>query len=116
MGNVTLPTPVFVAGGALSLLAGYLIGSVASPSAPERSTATVVSFDSARSRLCLTGDALDGQDGVDADGELCGTLRRTPDAQVPRKGEKFRFVSVSQSGEDDGKKQQQVVIYGVVVG
>ena len=26
MGNVTLPTPVFLAGGALCLLAGYLVG------------------------------------------------------------------------------------------
>ncbi|GAB3666616.1 hypothetical protein GCM10027596_34430 [Nocardioides korecus] len=116
VGNVTLPTPVFVAGGALCLLAGYLVGTVATPGVPERTTGTVVSFDTSRSRLCLKGDGVQGQEGVDSQGVLCGTLRRTPAARTPRAGEKFRFVSVSQSGEDRGKRQQQVVIYGDVVG
>ena len=31
MGNVTLPTPVFLAGGALCLLAGVMVGSVLGP-------------------------------------------------------------------------------------
>ena len=43
MGNVTLPTPVFVAGGALCLLAGYLVGTVAGPEKPECAIATVAS-------------------------------------------------------------------------
>ena len=116
MGNVTLPTPVFLAGGALCVLAGYLVGTVATPGVPERTTATVVSFSASESRLCLKGDGVAGQEGVDSQGVLCGTLRRTPDARTPRAGERFRFVSVSQSGEDRGKKQQQVVIYGSVVG
>ena len=41
MANVTLPTPVFIAGGALCLVAGYLIGTVAGPDTPQRTTATV---------------------------------------------------------------------------
>lgn len=112
---MTLPTPVFVAGGALCLLAGYLVGSLVGPDTPERTTATVVSFDSAKSRLCLEGEAIQDQEGADAEGELCGTLRRTPNSELPRKGDEFRFVSVRTSGELDGRTEQQVVIYGDVV-
>lgn len=115
MGNVTLPTPVFLAGGALCLVAGYLVGSVVGPDTPDRTTGQVVSFDSSRSRLCLEGDAINDQEGVDADGELCGTLRRTPNSRVPSKGDDFRFVSVRTSGVVNGKTQQQIVIYGDVV-
>ncbi len=116
MGNVTLPTPVFLAGGALCLVAGYLIGSVVGPDTPERTTATVVSFDSTKSRLCLEGAAIKDQEGVDPNGELCGSWRRTPGSQLPGKGDTFRFVSVRTSGEVNGKPEQQVVIYGDVVG
>ena len=115
MGNVTLPTPVFLAGGALCLVAGYLVGSVVAPDTPARTTGQVVSFDSSRSRLCLEGDAIQDQEGVDADGRLCGTLRRTPNAQLPKEGDDFRFVSVRTSGEVNGKSEQQIVIYGDVV-
>ncbi len=115
MGNVTLPTPVFLAGGALCLLAGYLVGSVAGPDTPQRTTAEVVSFDSGSSRLCLKGEAITDQEGVDADGTLCGTLRRTPNAAEPSEGENFRFVSVRTSDEVRGKTRQQIVIYGDVV-
>jgi len=115
VGNVTLPTPVFLAGGALCLVAGYLIGSVTAPDTPDRTTGQVVSFDASESRLCLEGDAIQDQEGADADGKLCGTLRRTPNAQLPRKGDAFRFVSVRTSGKVDGKTEQQVVIYGDVV-
>lgn len=116
MGNVTLPTPVFLAGGALCLLAGYLAGSVTGPSTPARTTATVVSFDSGDARLCLKGEAISDQDGVDDTGTLCGTWRRTPSSALPTKGDEFRFVSIRTKGEVDGKAQQQVVIYGDVVG
>ena len=116
MGNVTLPTPVFLAGGALCLLGGILVGSVVFPNTADRTTATVVSYDTSGAELCLEGDAIKDQDGVDPEGRLCGTLRRTPDSRVPRKGDDFRFVSISTSGEKDGEKQQQVVIYGAVVG
>ena len=115
MGNVTLPTPVFVAGGALCLLAGYLVGSLVGPDTPERTTATVVSFDPDKSRLCLEGEAIEDQEGADPEGQLCGTLRRTPNSGLPREGDEFRFVSVSTSGELDGRTEQQVVIYGDVV-
>jgi len=55
------------------------------------------------------------QEGVDSAGQLCGTLRRTPNSQTPVKGDEFRFVSVRTTGEDDGETKQQVVIYGAVV-
>lgn len=114
--NVTLPTPVFVAGGALCLVAGYLAGSVTGPGTPERTTGTVVSFDRDTSRLCLEGEAIKEQDGVDSQGRLCGTWRRTADAESPTRGDAFRFVSLRTSGEVDGHRHQQVVIYGDVVG
>lgn len=114
--NVTLPTPVFVAGGALCLLAGYLLGSVTGPGTPERTTGTVVSFDGDSSRLCLEGDAITEQDGVDSQGHLCGTWRRTPDAQRPERGDTFRFVSVRTAEDVGGRHRQQVVIYGDVAG
>ncbi len=112
---MTLPTPVFLAGGALCVVAGILVGSVLLPDTPERTTAEVVSFDSSKSTLCLQGDAIQDQEGVDQDGKLCGTLRRTPNAQTPRKGDEFRFVSVRNSREVDGRTDEQIVIYGDVV-
>ncbi len=115
MGNVTLPTPVFLAGGALCVVAGILVGSVLVPDTPARTTAKVVSFDVSNSQLCLEGDAIEDQEGVDSDGRLCGTLRRTPSAEIPRKGDEFRFVSVRTSDEVAGKTEQQIVIYGDVV-
>ena len=115
VGNVTLPTPVFLAGGALCLLAGYLAGSVLSPGTPDPTTATVLSFDSAHSRLCLEGGAVTDQEGA-RNGHLCGTLRRPPGAATPAKGDTFRFVSVVTSGTVHGRDEQQVVLYGSVVG
>jgi hypothetical protein len=115
VGNVTLPTPVFLAGGAMCLVAGYLVGAVAGPDTPERTTATVVSYEPGNQRLCLEGDAIEDQEGVDPEGRLCGTLRRTPNSQTPAEGDEFRFVSVRTTGEDDGETKQQVVIYGAVV-
>ena len=115
MGNVTLPTPVFLAGGALCLVAGYLVGSVLGPDTPERTTATVVSFEPDDAQLCLEGEAIRDQEGVNEAGHLCGTLRRTPNSQVPAKGDDFRFVSLRTSDEVDGKAVQQVVIYGDVL-
>jgi hypothetical protein len=113
--HVTLPTPVFLAGGALCLLAGYLVGSVAGPDTPDRTTATVVSYDPDDQKLCLEGDAIKDQEGVDSQGRLCGTLRRTPNSELPAEGDEFRFVSVRTTGEDAGETKQQVVIYGAVV-
>ncbi len=115
MGNVTLPTPIFLAGGALCVVAGILVGQVFLPDTPQRTTAEVASFDAAQSKLCLQGDAIDGQEGVDPEGRLCGTLRRTPNSRTPQEGDEFRFVSVRNSREVDGKTDQQIVIYGDVV-
>lgn len=114
MGNVTLPTPVFVAGGALCLVAGYLVGSLVAPDTPERTSATVVSYDARDSKLCLKGDAIKDQDGAGSGGKLCGDWRRTPGSVTPVKGDKFRFVSVRTTGELNGKTEHQVVIYGDV--
>lgn len=114
--NVTLPTPVFVAGGALCLVAGYLLGSVTGPGTPERTTGTVVSFNHGTSRLCLEGEAIREQEGVDSQGHLCGTWRRTPDAETPKKGDTFRFVSLRTAEDVNGRRHQQVVIYGDVAG
>jgi hypothetical protein len=115
VGNVTLPTPVFLAGGALCLVVGYLAGTVTGPGTPQRTTAKVVSYDSGTEKLCLKGDAIKDQEGVDSSGRLCGTLRRTPSSEVPAKGDEFRFVSVESSGEVDGKAKPKVIIYGAVV-
>ena len=114
MGNVTLPTPVFLAGGALCLVAGYLVGSVVGPDTPERTTATVVSFEPRKSTLCLEGSGVNDQEGVDGAGKLCGTWRRTSGSATPAAGDTFRFVAVSTSGQVDGQTERQVVIYGDV--
>ena len=45
MGNVNLPTPVALAGGAICLLGGYLVGVLAGPDTASRTTATVASYD-----------------------------------------------------------------------
>jgi hypothetical protein len=115
VGNVTLPTPVFLAGGALCLVAGYLAGAVVGQGTPDRTTGKVVSFETNQSRLCLEGDGVKDQAGVDKDGKLCGTLRRVPNAATPHKGDEFRFFTVRNSGVVNGKAEQQIVIYGDVV-
>jgi hypothetical protein len=114
VGNVTLPTPVFAAGGALCLLAGYLAGSIVTSGAADSATATVVSYDASTSRLCLEGDTVKEQKGADADGRLCGTLRHTPNSEAPAKGDDFRFFSTRTTGKVGGKTEQQIVIYGDV--
>lgn len=114
MGNVTLPTPVFAAGGALCLLAGYLAGAIVTSGAGDATTATVVSYDTATSKLCLEGDAVKEQKGADDEGRLCGTLRHTLNARTPAKGDDFRFFSTRTTGKVKGKTEQQIVIYGDV--
>ena len=64
VGNVTLPTPVFLAGGAFCLLAGYLVGAVVGPETQHGTTATVVSFESGTSRLCLEGDSVKDETSI----------------------------------------------------
>lgn len=119
MGNVNLPTPVALAGGAICVLSGYLLGVLAGPATVSRTTAIVASYDSSTSRLCLEGDGIEGQEGVVEDGLLCGTWRRTQGDQTqPSKGDAFRFVSLSVGDADDtGPEGQQptTVIYGDLV-
>lgn len=115
MGNVTLPTPVFVAGGAFCLLAGYLVGAVAGPDTPQRTTATVVSFERSTSKLCIEGKSVEDEDAADEDGVLCGTWSHTADAAVPKKGDRFRFVTMDTSGVKGSEPRDATIIYGTVV-
>ena len=116
MGNVNLPTPVAVAGAALCVLGGYLLGAVTATDGSTRTTATVESYDQGSSRLCLTGDQVTDQDGVE-NGVLCGTWRRTEGSPTPREGDLFRFVSMSFARGDGSTDAPPVtVIYGDVVG
>ena len=112
MGNLNLPTPIVIAGAALCILAGYLIGVVAGPDTPERTTGTVESFNSRTNQLCLTGDAVADHEGADGD-ELCGTWQRAGATRMPREGDQFRFVSTvskQQATPDDDR----VLIFGEV--
>ena len=113
MGNVNLPTPVALAGGAICVLGGYLLGVVAGPDATSQATATVASYDAGSGRLCLEGDGVKSQEGKVQDGQLCGTWQRTTGAETPRKGDGFRFVSLSTDGADGHGPVTQ--IYGDVV-
>ncbi|HSE70730.1 MAG TPA: hypothetical protein VLA97_08220 [Nocardioidaceae bacterium] len=117
MGNVNLPTPVALAGGAICILGGYLLGVVTGPDTPSRTTAVVDSYDESTGRLCLTGDSVEDQDGVTEDGRLCGLWRRTEgERTLPEQGDPFRFVSVVvDSGPDDTDEVSGTVIYGDVV-
>lgn len=115
VGNVTLPTPVFVAGGAFCLLAGYLVGAVAGPGSQEPTTATVTSFERATSELCLKGKAVEDESGADEDGVLCGTWSHSAGAAEPKEGDTFRFVLQDTSGVKGSEPRDEIVIYGTVV-
>ncbi|HEU4515500.1 MAG TPA: hypothetical protein VFR87_20500 [Nocardioidaceae bacterium] len=119
MGNVTLPTPVALAGGAICLLGGYLLGVVAGPDSPSRTIATVESYDQRDGRLCLSGENVSGQEGVNAEGLLCGTWRRSVgDSQLPEPGDEFQFVSVvvdQPPAGEEGDEGPFTMIYGDVV-
>jgi hypothetical protein len=113
MGNVNMPTPVALAGGAICVLGGYLLGVLAGPGSGQQSTATVVSYDAGSSRLCLQGDGVSEEDGTVKNGVLCGTWRRTDGATAPQAGDEFRFVSLSPK---TGQGHRPVTwIYGDVV-
>jgi hypothetical protein len=112
---VTLPTPVFLAGGALCLLAGYLAGAVAGPDSHRSTTAKVVSFDSATAKLCLEGDSVKDDPATSDKGVLCGTWSHSSGSTTPRKGDTFRFVTMDTSGVKGAKPMATVVIYGTVV-
>lgn len=119
MGNVTLPTPVALAGGAMCILGGYLLGVLAGPDTPSRTTAEVASYDDRDGRLCLRGDTVTDQEGVAEGGLLCGTWRRSVgDNNLPEPGEEFRFVSVVAEQPPPGEESDDgpfTMIYGNVV-
>lgn len=110
MGNVNMPTPVAVAGGALCLLAGYLVGAVAGPDTKSRTTAEVQSYDNSTKELCLRGEGIQDQPGGD-DGQLCGEWRRSTGDAVPQEGDAFRFVAIVSSSGDNSV----TYIYGSVI-
>lgn len=114
MGNVTLPTPVFVAGGAFALLAGYVAGSLVSGGNSDQQVAKVVSFHPQDGRLCLGGDAVKDAEAA-KDGVLCGTWSHSPGVRVPRKGDSFRFVTLDRPVKEKSESTH-VVIFGTVVG
>jgi hypothetical protein len=112
VGNVNLPTPVVLAGAGLCMLGGYLVGVVAGPDTPERTTGVVESYRPSDRELCLEGKAVEDHEGAE-DGVLCGTWMKATGSRNPRKGDEFRFVSrlaPSQSGSDDDR----VLIFGEV--
>ena len=111
---MTLPTPVFLAGGAFCLLAGYLAGAVIGPDRHHGDTATVVSFDGGTAKLCLEGDSVKDDPGVE-DGVLCGTWSHGAGSINPKKGDTFRFVTMDTSGVKGSKPRDTTVIYGTVV-
>ena len=119
MGNVNLPTPVALAGGALCILAGYLLGVVAGPGTPSRTAAVVDSYDPSNGRLCLSGESIADQEGVTEAGQLCGTWRRSVGGRsLPEPGDSFRFVSVVVDQPPEGTDTGDgpiTMIYGDVV-
>lgn len=113
MGNVNLPTPVALAGGAICVLGGYLLGVLAGPDPAVRTTAKVASYDAGEDLLCLEGDGIKGQEGTVEHGRLCGTWRRTSGATSPQPGDAFRFVTMSPGGSEG--HAAVTLIYGDVV-
>lgn len=114
MRNVTLPAPVLAVGGVFCLLAGALTGFVLARQHGDDSTATVASYDTHDSVLCLR-DASASSGEKNSDGELCGVWRRSGVESFPHVGERFRYVVVRTSGTSRGRAQEQTVIYGDVV-
>jgi len=112
MGNVNLPTPVALAGAALCLLGGYLVGVVLGPDEPSETTAEVESFDAGSDKLCLSGDAVAEAPQAE-DGILCGTWRHDAGARDPVEGDEFRFVTMTSARASDG--EQATFIFGEVV-
>lgn len=110
MANVNLPAPLALAGGALCLLAGYLIGVVAGPQTADQTVATVQSYSEDGRELCLSGGTVSEEDGA-VDGVLCGEWRRSTGATQPGEGDQFRFVAIERREGDDAT----IYIYGDVV-
>lgn len=114
---MNLPGPVLAAGAALCLLAGYLLGVVAGPDTPARTTGVVESYDTGTGHLCLSGDAAGDIEGAQ-DGRLCGLWRRSAGSSTPEPGDDFRFVAVKTSQVPEGHADAgnaRVLIFGDVV-
>lgn len=94
------------------MLGGYLVGVVAGPDTPERTTGVVESYNSSTRELCLGGDGLEDLEGAD-DGSLCGLWQRAASSTVPREGDQFRFVSKLSPGQS-GEEDDRVLIFGEV--
>lgn len=109
-----LPTPVFLAGGSLCLLAGYLLGAVTTPGSPPSSTAKVASFERTSMALCLGGDGVADEQGLDDRGWLCGTYRPGAGVADPLPGDTFRFVVLRRNDSPGSDAREEVVIYGNV--
>lgn len=112
MANVNLPTPVVIAGAGLCLLGGYLVGVVAGPDTPERTTGIVESYDPDNRELCLSGDAVADHEGA-KDDMLCGVWQKSSSAVTPEEGDRFRFVSRLREGRS-GSEDDRVLIFGEV--
>ena len=110
MGNLTMPTPVALAGGVLCLLAGYLVGVAFGADTADRTTAEVESYDNSTNELCLTGEAVDELPEAE-DGVLCGEWRHGTASEAPQKGDQFRFVTLTNERDED---ERAVFIYGDV--
>lgn len=114
VGNVTLPTPVFIAGGALAVLAGYVAGSLVHDSDSGGALSSVVSYQPRTAELCLSGDAPAEHDQADEDGVLCGKWSPSRGAERPVKGDTFRFVAIDRQITEEAD-ESDVVIFGTVV-
>lgn len=98
------------------MLGGYLVGVVAGPDTPERTTGVVQSYQSGNRELCLAGGAVEDLRGAE-DGVLCGTWMKAPGSRNPSEGDEFRFVSTlapDDSGPDADEDADQVLIFGEV--
>jgi hypothetical protein len=114
VGNVNLPTPVVIAAGVFVFAGGYLTGAVAGWDSPDRTSATVSSYDASSHRLCLEGDAVADLEGADGD-TICGQWRRVEGSAVPAVGDTFRFVSSLHKGQS-GSSDDRITIFGEVAG
>lgn len=112
---MTLPTPVFAAGAAACVLAGFLAGAVVAPGSADDTIAQVASYTPKGAQLCLTGEAVESFDELSDEGWLCGRWQRTPGSARPEAGDNFRFVAVQTEGESGGETRHATVIYGDVV-